>query len=80
MTQYSAEWTETIMTIMQKSRRQKMSVFGHITRMGDDRKLKTVMFRAMKGKNKRGKRHREWADDTRTGARTHCRNCTIHGA
>ena len=41
-----------------------MSLFRHIARISDDRKLKTViMFRAMEGKNKRGRPHREWADE-----------------
>jgi len=40
-----------------------MSLFGHVARMGDDRKRKTVMFGVMEGKNKRGRPHREWEDD-----------------
>ena len=52
-------------TIMQNAIRRKMSLFGHVARMSDDRKLKTViMFRAMEGKNKRGRPHREWTDNT----------------
>ena len=47
-----------------------MSLFGHVTRMGDDRKLKTVMFGVMEGKNKRGRPHREWADDIDGGGYT----------
>jgi len=46
-------------TILQKAIRRKMSRFGHVTRMGDDRKLKTVMFGIMEEKNKRGRPHRE---------------------
>src|SRR6218665_1658481 len=42
---------------------RKMSQFGHVARMGADRKLKTVMFGVMDGKNKRGRPHNEWADD-----------------
>jgi len=37
-------------TIMQKAIRRKMSLFGHVARMGDDRKLKVVMFGVMEGK------------------------------
>jgi len=55
-----------------------MSLCGHVIRMGDNRKLKTVMFEVMEGENKRGRRHREWADDIEDwGEGTRCRNCTI---
>ena len=50
-------------TILQKAKRWKMSLVGHVARMGDDRKLKTEMFGVMEGKNKRVRSHREWADD-----------------
>jgi len=50
-------------TVLQKAMRRKMGLFGHIARMGDDRKLKTVIFGVMEpimgGKNKRGRPHRE---------------------
>lgn len=49
--------------IMQKLIRRKLGLFGHICRMKDDRKIKTVMFGMMKGKNRRGRPHREWLDD-----------------
>jgi|SRR6218665_112896 len=49
--------------IMQKAIRRKIGLFGHDARMGDDRKLRTVIFRVMEGKNKRGRPHREWKDD-----------------
>jgi len=39
---------------MQKSNKAEMSLFEHVARMGDDRKLKTVMLGVMEGKNKRG--------------------------
>src|SRR6218665_403240 len=49
-------------TVLQKAMRQKMGLFGHIARMGDDRKLKTVIFGVMEpimgGGNKRGRPHR----------------------
>src|SRR6218665_1747585 len=48
-------------TILQKAIRCK-NRFGHVARMGDDRKLKIVMFGVMEGKNKRGRPHREWVD------------------
>jgi len=47
-----------------------LSLFGHVARMGDDRKLKTVIFEVMEGKNKRGRphrmggRHKGWGEDT----------------
>ena len=44
---------------MQKAIGRKMSLFGHVTRM----ELKTVTFGIMEEKNKRGRPHREWADD-----------------
>jgi hypothetical protein len=50
-------------TIMQKAIRRKMGLFGHNARMGDDRKLKTLVFGVMEGKNRRGRPHKEWADD-----------------
>ena len=50
-------------TITQKAIRRKLSLFGHVARMGDDRKLKKVMFGVIEGKNKRGRPLKEWADD-----------------
>ena len=49
--------------ILQKAIRRKMSLFGHVANIGDERNLKTVMFGVMEGKNKRGRPHREWVDD-----------------
>jgi len=40
-----------------------MRLFGHVARTRDDRKLKTVMFGVMEGKNKRGRPHRQMGDD-----------------
>ena len=40
-----------------------MILFGHVARIGNDRKLKTVRFGVMEVKNKRGRPHREWADE-----------------
>ena len=43
-------------TILQKVIRRKMNLFGHVARMGDDRKLKTVMFEVMdRGKEQKRK-------------------------
>jgi len=49
-------------TIMQKAIRQKFTLFRHVARMGDDRKLQTVMFGVIEGKNKRERPNREWVD------------------
>src|SRR6218665_2420620 len=43
-------------TILQKPIRRKMSLFGHVARLGDDRKLKTMMFGVMEGKKSKNKR------------------------
>lgn len=49
--------------IMQKIIQRKLRLFGHICRMKDDRKIKTLMFGTMAGNNKRGRPHKEWIDD-----------------
>jgi hypothetical protein len=56
--------------IMQKLIRKKLGLFGHICRMKDDRKIKTLMFGRMKGTNRRGRTHREWLDDVIGWGRT----------
>jgi hypothetical protein len=48
--------THTIIT-------RKLELFGHICRMGDDRKIKTVVFGRMEGVNVRGRPHKEWLDN-----------------
>ena len=50
-------------TILQKAMRRKLGLFGHIARMTDDRKLKTLVFGIMNGTNKKGRPHREWRED-----------------
>ena len=42
---------------------RKLRLFGHICRMNDSRKIKTLVFGMMDGSNKRGWPHREWSDD-----------------
>ena len=37
--------------------------FGHICRINDSRKIKTLVFGMMDGSNKKGRFHREWSDD-----------------
>lgn len=50
-------------TLLQKVKRRKLGFFGHICRMKEDRKIKTLLFGIMDGANKRGRPHREWTDD-----------------
>ena len=49
--------------LMSKVIKRKMNLFGHICRMTDDRKIKTLVFGVMEGRNRRGRPHREWVDD-----------------
>ena len=42
---------------------RKLSLFGHICRMEDQRLVKAVMFGTMDGKTLRGRPSREWLDD-----------------
>src|ERR1043165_9928997 len=56
--------------IMKKLIRRKLGLFGHICRMKDDRKIKTLMFGRMEGTNRRGRTHREWLDDVIGWGRT----------
>jgi len=66
MTQHSVECTCRKETILQKAIRRKMSQFRHVARMGDDRKLKTMMFGVIEGKDKRTKEE----DHTENGRTT----------
>jgi len=50
-------------TLLQKVIQRKLRLFGHICRMNDNRKIKTLVFGMMDGSNKRGRTHREWSDD-----------------
>jgi hypothetical protein len=50
-------------TLLQKVICRKLQLFGHICRMDDSRKLKTLVFGIMEGKNKRGRPFSEWKDD-----------------
>jgi hypothetical protein len=51
---------ENLMEVIIK---RKLALFGHICRMDDSRKIKTVVFGMMNGKTKRGRPSREWLDD-----------------
>src|SRR6218665_3740069 len=48
---------------MQKMITRKLELFGHICRMENDRKIKSVVFGRLKGTNKRGRPHKEWMDN-----------------
>jgi len=50
-------------TQLQKVIQRKLRLFGHICRMDNSRKIKTLVFEMMDGSNKRGRPHREWSDD-----------------
>ena len=51
--------------LVQVVMRRKLSLFGHICRMENERKIKSVMLGSMDGKGKRGRPKREWLDDIR---------------
>ena len=51
--------------IIQTIIKRKMALFGHICRMDNDRKIKTVMLGEMDGTGRRGRPNREWLDDIR---------------
>ena len=50
---------------MQTIMRRKLALFGHICRMKNDRKIKSVMMGTMEGTGKRGRPNREWLDDVK---------------
>jgi len=50
-------------TLLQKVIQRKLRLFGHICRINDSRKIKTLVFGMMDGSNKKGRFHREWSDD-----------------
>ena len=49
--------------LMQNIIQRKLRLFGHICHMNNDRRIKTLMFRMIEGKNKKGRPNREWIDD-----------------
>ena len=51
--------------IMQTIIRRKMTLFGHVCRMKNTRKIKSVMLGEMDGTARRGRPTREWLDDIR---------------
>ena len=51
--------------LMQAAIRRKLNMFGHICRMNNERKMRSVMMGIMDGTGKRGRPDREWLDDIR---------------
>ena len=49
--------------IVQVIMERKLRLFGHISRMEDDRLVKNVLFGTMEGQTRRGRPSREWLDD-----------------
>jgi len=49
--------------LLQRATQSKLQLSGHICRMEDNRKLKTLMFGITDGMNKRGRPRREWMDN-----------------
>ena len=49
--------------LMEKIITRKLELFGHICRMKNDRKSKSVVFGRLEGTNKRGWPHKEWMDN-----------------
>lgn len=51
--------------LVQAIMKRKLELFGHISRMDNNRKIKSVMLGIIEGSNKRGRPCREWLDDIR---------------
>ena len=49
--------------IAQRVMERKLTFFGHICRMDDDRLVKRVLFGMLRGRNRRGRPRRKWSDD-----------------
>jgi len=49
--------------LMQTIMKRKLGLFGHICRMEDSRKIKSVMLGIMGGKGRRGRPNMEWIDN-----------------
>jgi len=47
--------------------KRKQTLFRHIARMNDKRKVRTVMLGEMEGANRRGRPCRKWLDDIKAG-------------
>src|SRR5260221_8754759 len=51
--------------LMQAVMKRKLGLFGHICRMDNSRKIRSVMMGIMEGTGRRGRTNREWLDDVR---------------
>src|SRR6218665_651918 len=49
--------------LMQTIMKRKLGLFGHICRMENSRKIKSVMLGIMDGKGRRGRPNMEWIDN-----------------
>jgi len=49
--------------LLQRAIQRKLRLFGHICRMDDNRKIKTLTFGNVEGTNRRGRQSRGWMDD-----------------
>jgi len=49
--------------LMQTVMKRKLGVFGHICKMEDSRKIKSVMLGILGGKGRHGRLNRGWIDD-----------------
>ena len=56
---------EKINQVIQIIAKQKLSYFGHITRVEDNRLEKTIMIRMSEDKRQRGRPHLRWMDEIR---------------
>jgi len=63
--------------ILQTLMGRKLSLFGHICRMDDSRKIKSVMLGIMDGKARRGRPNREWVDDIKDWCRQDLYSLTL---
>ena len=49
--------------VMQEVVKRKLTMFGHICRMSQERRVKKIMMGTMAGNNRRGRPRREWLKD-----------------
>ena len=49
--------------LVQTVMKRKLTLFGHIARLNNKRKIKTVMLGEMEGENRKGRPCREWLND-----------------
>src|SRR6218665_57303 len=59
------KWLNIKTDLMQTIMKRKLGLFGHIYRMENSRKIKSVMLGVMDGKERRGRPNMEWIDNTK---------------